>query len=506
MTHGAELVVVGAGAAGAVLAARVSERSDREVLLLEAGRDYPMVEALPGELVDGTRNALKSHDWGFDHRVNERQRVVFPFPRGRVVGGSSAVNTCIALRGVPSDYDEWSAMGLTEWSWKSCLPAFKRIENDLDVVNEWHSQSGPIPVRRHSGSELTPWQEAFMVAAESLGFPRCDDHNDPHAVGYGPHAMNKINGQRMSAARCYLTPAVRARANLSIRADTLVRRVCIENGRAIGVEVDGVAGVEIIHARTVVLAGGAIASPGLLLRSGVGPRRVVDALGVALVRELRAVGARLLDHPGAAFFLVARPGVSHTSDPLIQTALRFRSEGSAHDNDLQLQAGSFWAFPFMAMPGVSLMIQVGKPRGHGLIRWPSADPRVRPVITSRLLDDPVDRSRALDGLEVALRCADTRFMRALARPVWPLPSVLRRRNALDEWVRLVCDSGYHPCGTVPMGVDDRSGAVDAHGRVFGIEGLRVIDASVMPTIPTSNTHFPTLMIAERMAEWLRDGD
>ncbi len=506
MAQGADTIVGGAGAAGAVIAARVTERSDREVLLLEAGRDYPDASALPSDLLDGTRNAMKSHDWGFTHRVNEQQRLTFPLPRGRVVGGSSAVNTCIALRGVPSDYDEWAGLGLPEWAWERCLPAFKRLENDLDVVNEWHSQSGPIPLRRHPPEELVPWQRAFMEAAASLGFPRCDDHNDPRAKGYGPHAMNKINGQRMSAARCYLTPAVRARPNLTIRASAPVRRVLIEDGRAVGVEVDGAGGVEVIRAKAVVLSGGAIATPGILLRSGVGPRRVVESLGVALTRDLSAVGARLLDHPGAAFFLWPKRGVSHTTDPLIQTALRFRSEGSAHENDLQIQAGSFWAFPFAHIPGVSLMIQVGKPRGHGLIRWTSADPAVRPVITSRLLDDPMDRAKAVDALEVALRCADTPAMRALATPVFPPTRVLRARAALDAWVRTVCDSGYHPCGTVPMGASAVEGAVDAHGRVFGVEGLRVADASIMPTIPTCNTHLPTLMIGERMAEWIRDGD
>ncbi|MEZ4407720.1 MAG: GMC family oxidoreductase [Polyangiales bacterium] len=152
------------------------------------------------------------------------------------------------------------------------------------------------------------------------------------------------------------------------------------------------------------------------------------------------------------------------------------------------------------------MIQVGKPRGHGLIRWTSADPAARPVITSRLLDDPIDRAKAVDALEVALRCADTPAMRALATPVFPPTRVLRARAALDAWVRIVCDSGYHPCGTVPMGASAVEGAVDARGRVFGVEGLRVADASIMPTIPTCNTHLPTLMIGERIAEWVRDGD
>ncbi|MEO7093038.1 MAG: GMC family oxidoreductase N-terminal domain-containing protein, partial [Polyangiales bacterium] len=221
----AETIVVGAGSAGAVIAARATERSDREVLLVEAGPDYVDLEGLPHDLRDGTRNSMRSHDWGYRHRPLAGQ-VLFDFPRGRLVGGSSAVNTCIALRGHPYDYDEWAAMGLTDWSFEACLPAFKRLEHDLDFGGaEWHGNSGPIPVRRHPREELVPWQRAFVDSCRAMGFEDCPDHNRPTGTGIGPSPMNKIGGVRQSAARCYLTRQVRERKGLRILAKTLARRV-----------------------------------------------------------------------------------------------------------------------------------------------------------------------------------------------------------------------------------------------------------------------------------------
>jgi choline dehydrogenase len=505
MSDGSELVVVGAGAAGAVIAARSTENPEREVLLLEAGPDYGPTGALPADLDDGTRNSLRDHDWGYRHRPTTQQ-VILPLPRGKVVGGSSAVNTCIALRGVPSDYDEWAALGLPDWSWERCLPAFKRLENDLDFRDEWHGQDGPIPLRRHPPRELTPWHGAFLEACDAVGYPRCPDHNHPAARGHGPHVMNKLDGRRMGAGRCYLDARVRARGNLRIQANTLVRRVLFENRRVIGVEVERQGTVERIATRRVVLAAGAIATPGILLRSGVGPREEIARLGVELVADVPAVGARLLDHPGSAFFLLPRPGVVDLAGPLIQVALRLRSGGSDHDNDMQIQAGMGVHLPGFSVPLVTLMCQVGKPRGVGSIRFPSADPHARPEIHSRLLEDPEDRAHAVHQLQLALALAQQPAMRRLATPIYPPALVLRRRSWLDGYVRRISDSGYHPSGTVPMGPEGSpAAATDGRGRVRGVEGLLVADASLMPTIPTANTHLPTLMIGERFGEWLREG-
>src|SRR4051812_14134501 len=293
-------IVVGAGSAGSGIASRLSRDPRPDGVLVEAGPPYPPAaggaEAPPHELRDGRQNSLHAHDWGYIYRATDHRfwsALPMGFPRGRVVGGSSAVNTCIALRGQPYDYDEWAALGLEGWSFEECLPAFKRLETDLDFDNEWHGRDGPIPIRRHPPEELVTWQAAFVEACLELGFPRCADTNDPTTTGVGPHAMNKIDGERVSAARAYLRADVRARSNLRIVANTAVRRVIVKHGRAQGVEVETHGRVHVLHADRVVLSGGAIASPGILLRSGIGPADEVSRLGVDLVADVPGVGTQL---------------------------------------------------------------------------------------------------------------------------------------------------------------------------------------------------------------------
>ncbi len=496
--------VVGAGSSGAVIASRTTEDPNRRVVLLEAGPDYPDAARLPADLRDGTRNALRSHDWGYAYSPTPGA-MPLPQPRGRVVGGSSAVNTCIALRGQPSDYDEWASLGLPEWSWEHCLPAFKRLETDWDVRNEWHGREGPMPIRRHTPEELTPWQSGFLGACDELGFPRCADTNDPLGTGFGFHAMNLIHGERVSAAQAYLTPAVRARDNLAIRANSMVRRVVIRNGNVEALEVESGGRVEVLPTRRVVLCAGAIATPGILLRSGVGPRREVERLGVTLVSDVPAVGARMLDHYGALIALAPRSGVASVHGPLIQTCLRYRSKGSSTDNDVMIQPGSFLQLPDSISPLVTIMPCVEKPRAHAMLRFPSADPHARPEMVGHVLTDPEDRARAVEGLEIAWLCATSRAMRGLADFAWPSESVLAKRSRLHDWIGRSSGGAYHLCGTVPMGPEGHvDAAVDGRGRVRGVKGLWVADASVFPAIPSANTNLPTLMVGERFGAWFRE--
>jgi choline dehydrogenase len=486
-----------------VVAARVSEEPGIRVLLIEAGPDYPNVEALPEDLRNVNHGSFFDHDWGLRYAPSATSRTV-TFARGRVVGGSSAVNTAIALRGVPDDYDEWARLGNPRWSWEKVLPAFIKLEADADFDAPYHGRSGPLPIRRHTRDELVPYQAAFLDACRELGYPECPDHNDPASTGYGPHPMNKRGTLRISTAVAYLGPA-RGRANLTIRADTDVCRVVFKDGAVSGVEVRAAGGgIETITAPHVVLGCGAIHTPAVLVRSGIGPRAVLDRLGIGLVREAEGVGQHLQDHPAIGPTLVPKEGVADWEQPVIQTTMRYTATGSDDWNDMQLEPLSF-----MHIAGGRLLMGLAacvfKSYSFGRLEFESADIDAKPRIVMDYLSDERDFEKLRDGVHRAMELCGTRAIAAVSEGVRrPTEEELGDPEVLEAWIRRNSGTGAHPSCTARMGPsDDATAVVDELGQVHGVRGLRIADASIMPRVPRANTNVPTIMIGERIGEWVR---
>ncbi len=509
MSYDFDLVVCGAGSAGCVVAARASEEPRVRVLLLESGPDYPNPESLPEDLRNVRHASFTAHDWDLSYTPSATSRTV-PFARGRVVGGSSAVNTAIALRGAPEDYDEWATLGNPEWAWEKVLPYFIRLEDDLDYGDApYHGRGGPLPIRRHPSEELVPFQAAYLDACRELGEKRgyreCPDHNDPGSSGYGAHPMNKRGDLRISTALAYLTPEVRARPNLTIRPDTDVRRVLTNDGSVAGVELMTRGVTESVSARHTVVSCGAILSPAVLIRSGIGPREVLDRLGIGVVQALPGVGQHLMDHPAIGPTLYPRAGVTSFDDPVIQTTMRYTASESGDRNDMQLEPLSF-----MHVVGGRLLTGIAacvfKSYSYGRLEFDSADIDARPRIVMDYASDERDYEKLMDGLWRAMELAETRAIDAVCEGARrPTSAELHNPAALESWVRRNVSTGAHPSCTCRMGpADDPTAVVDERGFVHGIQGLRVADASIMPRVPRANTNIPTIMIGERIGEWARE--
>jgi choline dehydrogenase len=487
------IVVCGAGTAGCVAAARLSEDPAAEVTLLEVGPHY-RPGAWPDELTHSHRIIKETHDWGYLARAGASPRLVH-VPRGRVVGGSSVTNGAIALRGHPEHYDEWDAL-VDGWGWESWLAWFRAIEADRDFgADPWHGDAGPIPIGRYA----RPWlemQERFAEAALSVGHRWTDDHNRPGAIGIGPIPLNMVGGRRQTPADRYLDPAL-GRPNLTLRSGVLVDRVVVAGERATGVVAIGPDGRETLPADAVVMALGTYATPAALLRSGIGPPEELGRHGIATVAAIPGVGRGMQDHPKVSYRFELSLAPPPWPNPWYQCLLTGATEVGGERRVYQVMPYSGQVEGGQRFTDLNVQVADARSR-RGIVRLQGTDPALQPAIEMGWFLDPSDRAAAVAAGAALMQVARAPSLAAVLTP-WP------GLDDPDHVLRTV-ETFHHPVGSCRMGRDDDPEAVvDAAGRVRGLDGLWIMDASVMARVPSANTHLAVIALAERLCAGFRGG-
>ncbi|EJB07146.1 choline dehydrogenase-like flavoprotein [Rhizobium leguminosarum bv. trifolii WSM597] len=558
-------LILGGGSAGCVLAARLSADPNRRVVLVEAGRniapdDIPgdIRSRYPGRAYLDTRNIWSQLTALMGYaRSNVAPRSSRRYEQARLLGGGSAINALMANRGAPADYAEWEALGADGWGWDECLPYFRKIESDRDFNGPLHGQDGPLTIRRISDEKISPFVDRTMKALDRRGHPIRQDQNGVWEDGAFRAAIAVSDrGERLPTSLAYLTSEVRRRPNLRIVTESVAIRILFDGRRATGATLSGAAG-ETIHAAEVIVSAGAIHTPALLLRSGIGPAGDLNSTGVTIVAGCEGVGRNLMEHPSIAVaaYLPPHMRVRDPAEHHEQAIWRFSSglvgtpQGDMHGSIL---SRSGWHSVGMRLG--SLFFWVNKSYSRGVVRLASANPQAEPDVDFRMLSDERDLNRLklalrmgaealldpfLDGhrgtvfpssysprvAKVAVPGAWNALQRGILSGMLDVAGPLRAALihsaitlgttmdglladdvALTEFVRRHVGGTWHASGTCRMGsIDDPMAVTSPTGRVHGVEGLRVCDASLMPSIPCANTNIPTIMIAERIADFILGG-